>query len=194
MKIMPNLLVCFIVFNISVLKAQMSLNHINPLLETQISNTATIPDYALKNHKIIITGTIYESDGVTPAKNVVLTISHADEDGNFDLRKKDDKDYLYHKATIKTDVDGNYYFYTFIPGNDRRFNQLQEIFLLAKTEQEVEFIMPTLLFDQDPLLTKRCRKRITKNSDLSHILKPKKVDGLLKVKHDIILSSNFKVI
>ena len=46
-----------------------------------LSNTATIPDYESKQSKLKITGTVYQSDGVTPAKDVILYIWHQDENG-----------------------------------------------------------------------------------------------------------------
>ena len=42
--------------------------------ERQLNNVDTIPDFASRSQKLKITGIIYESDGVTPAKNVMLFI------------------------------------------------------------------------------------------------------------------------
>ena len=49
--------------------------------EKHLNNIDTIPDYASKTNKLKITGIIYESDGVTPAKNVLLFIHQTDENG-----------------------------------------------------------------------------------------------------------------
>ena len=54
--------------------------------------------FGLKDEKLKLTGTIYLSDGVTPAKDVILFIEQPDENGNFDLRKDNEKRYVHHRA------------------------------------------------------------------------------------------------
>ncbi len=159
--------------------------------ELQITKAATIPDYESKVNKLKITGTIYESDGLTPAKDVLLYIEQPNENGDFDLREVDEKRYVHHRAWVKTDADGSYTIYTFVPGGDRRYNQLQQIFPLVKEESKPEYALETFLFDEDPLLSRACRKKITKKGDPSRILVFKKEeDGLLVAQRDIILSSD----
>ena len=127
--------------------------------EDLLTNTDTIPDFRSKTNKLKLTGVIYQSDGVTPAKDVILFIEQPDEDGDFDLRRTGDQRYVFHRSWVKTDEDGRYTFYTFIPGNDRRYNQMQQIFPIIKEASKEEVQLESLLFDDDPLLTKRCRKR-----------------------------------
>ncbi|NRA91688.1 MAG: hypothetical protein HRU26_03220 [Psychroserpens sp.] len=153
-----------------------------------LSNTATIPDYDSKEQKIQITGTIFLSDGVTPAKDVILYIEQPNEFGDFDLRYDDkEKRYVHHRVWVKTDADGKYTINTFIPGNDRRYKRLQQLFPTVKAPDQDEVQITTFLFDDDPFLTKGCRKRIAKRSNTSRILVPKKVDDLLVAQRDIIL-------
>lgn len=160
------------------------------LSETNMANVDTIPNYVLKQDQIKITGTIYKSDGVTPANDIILYIEQADEDGSFDLRKSDEKQYNYYRSWVKTNADGKYTLYTFIPGYDRTYNQLQEIFPVIKEPSQQEYAIGTFLFDKDPLLTRRCRRQIEKHSDLSRILKLKKQeDGSLIAQHNIVLPS-----
>jgi len=40
--------------------------------DIQLNNTDSIPDFESKPNKLKISGTIYKSDKITPAKNVVL--------------------------------------------------------------------------------------------------------------------------
>lgn len=160
------------------------------LSEANMVNVDTIPNYGSKQDQIKITGTIYLSDGVTPANNVILYIEQADEDGSFDLRKSDEKRYNYYRSWVKTNADGKYTLYTFIPGYDRTYNQLQEIFPVIKEPSQQEYAIATFLFDDDPLLSRRCRRQIAKHSDPSRILKLKKQeDGSMMAQHNIILPS-----
>ncbi|WP_040281562.1 peptidase associated/transthyretin-like domain-containing protein [Psychroserpens damuponensis] len=155
-----------------------------------ISATDSIPDFDTKQQPLKITGTIYKSDGVTPAQGVILYIEQADENGDFDLREKNNKRYAHHRGWVKTDVNGRYTFYTFIPGNDRRYNQLSQLFPTIKEPSQPAYDLASFYFDNDPMLTKLCRKRISKKGDSTRILKPIKKDNLLIVEKNIVLISN----
>ena len=155
--------------------------------EYKLNNIDTIPDYSTKNNKIKISGTIYKSDGITPASNVVLYIEQANELGDFDVLKENGEKYVYHNASIKTNENGEYTFYTFLPGNDRRYNQLQQLFPTITEPSKEPYEIASFLFDEDPLLTKRCRKQIAKKSDPSRILKLKKEGKILVAQKDIVL-------
>jgi len=165
-------------------------NPIYDYTEQKLNNTDTIPEFESKEHKLKITGTIYQSDGVTPASDVILFIEQPDEDGDFDLKTHNEKRYVNHRGWIKTNANGQYTFYTFIPGNDRRYHQLQQLFPVIKAPAQPEYELASFLFDEDPLLTKRCRRQIAKKSDPNRILKLKKVDGLFVTQKDIVLSSD----
>lgn len=154
-----------------------------------LSNTDTIPGFELKANKLKISGIVYDSDGVTPASNVVISIEQADERGDFDIREVNGERYLHNRGFIKTDADGAYTFFTYIPGNDRRFNMLQQLFIKVKEPNDPPYEIASILFDEDPLLTKLCRKRITKKGDPSRILKPTLVDGVFVAQKDIVLPS-----
>ncbi|WP_456438332.1 hypothetical protein [Psychroserpens sp.] len=158
--------------------------------ETQLNNTDTIPGFESKLNKLKISGTIYESDGITPAKDVILYIDQADENGDFDLRYSNEKRYVHNRGWIKTGTDGTYTFYTYIPGNDRRYNQMQQLFPIVKEPSKDAYELASFVFDEDPFLTKTCRKRMAKKGDPSRILKLKNVDGINVVQKDIILSSD----
>lgn len=162
--------------------------------EMLLKNVDTIPDYRSKANKLKLTGTIYQSDGVTPAKDVILFIEQPDENGDFELRNTGDARYVFHRSWVKTDADGKYTIYTFIPGNDRRYNQLQQIFPLIKEPSQSVYELETFLFDEDPLLTKACRKKIAKKGDPTRILELKKEEGLFVAQRDIILSPNSEAI
>ena len=191
-------LVCLISANISIYaqdSAEFSENNFENIIansffdynEEQLNNIDTIPGFESKENKLKISGTIYKSDGVTPAKDVILYIEQADENGNFDVRKENNRRYVHNRGYIKTDSNGNYTFYTYVPGNDRRYNQMQQLFPIIKEPFKPEYEIATFLFDEDPLLSKLCRKRMAKKGDISRILKLKKEDGLFVTKKNIRL-------
>ncbi len=151
-----------------------------------LNNTDSIPDFQSKEDKLKITGTIYQSDGVTPAKDVILYISQTDEDGDYELKTQNDKRYIHHRGWIKTDDDGQYTFYTFIPGTTHRSNELKHIHPIIKEPGKPEQDLDVLLFEGDPLLTKRCRKKLQKLG-IDSILKLEKNDSMYVATKDIIL-------
>nr|WP_321223367.1 hypothetical protein [uncultured Psychroserpens sp.] len=155
-----------------------------------ISAVDSIADFRAKKKPLILTGIIYQKDGVTPAKDVILYIEQADENGDFDLRNHNDKRYTHHRGWVKTDANGRYTFYTFVPGNDRRYNQLSQLFPTIKEPSKPAYNLESFLFDEDPLLTRLCRKKIAKKGDPTRILKPVEKDNLLLVEKNIVLSNN----
>lgn len=154
--------------------------------ERQLNNIDTIPDFKSKSQKLKITGTIYESDGTTPAKNVMLFIHHTDESGNFELKRQNKKRYVHHRGWIKTDDDGKYTFYTFVPGKYILGNELTQILPIIKEPNKPEYKIETFLFDDDPLLTGKCRTKVEETNP-NRILKLNKKEGLFEAKRDIVL-------
>ncbi|WP_299116823.1 hypothetical protein [uncultured Winogradskyella sp.] len=194
MKMQMKLTVFLLIITITFSTAQTSNSSFIAIdvFEASDNNTDTIPDYLIKSKPFKISGTLYLEDGVTPAKNYILTINQADEDGNFVVEKINDQKKVKHSATVKTNADGKYTFYTFVPGGDRLYNQLQEIHMKVQVPDGTEYALPTLFFDEDPMLSKRCRKKMTKRGETDRILKLQKVDDKLVAKRDMIISSGLK--
>lgn len=154
--------------------------------ENELTNTDSIPDFTSKSDPLKITGTVFLSDGITPAKDVILYINQADEQGNYELKKQNDKRYVYHRGWVKTDADGKYTFYTFVPGKERRSNDFKKIHLVIKEPNNVEINGFDFIFDNDPLLTKSCRRKIAKNG-MDNILKPEKKESISVATKNIVL-------
>lgn len=152
----------------------------------ELTNVDSIPDYATKTNPLKITGTVFLSDGITPAQDVILYINQADDRGHYELKKEHDKRYVYHRAWVKTDVDGTYTFYTFVPGTVKRSNDFKKIHLVIKEPNKIERNGYDLIFDNDPLLTKSCRKRLAKRG-IDSILTPEKKDTMLVATKNIVL-------
>ncbi|WP_282135894.1 hypothetical protein [Seonamhaeicola maritimus] len=154
--------------------------------EKQLNNTDTIPDFSSKKNKLKITGTIYESDGITPAKNVLLFVHQTDENGNFELKRQNKKRYVHHRGWVRTDADGKYTLYTFVPGSYIYGRELKQIYPIVKEPNKPEYKIETFLFDDDPLLTGKCRIKV-EETDPQRILKLDKKEGLWVATRDIVL-------
>lgn len=128
-------------------------NAIYDYSEDEISNTAIIPDFETKENKLKITGTIFLADGVTPAKDVILYVFQADEDGDYELKRDEyRKRYVHHRGWIKTDADGRYTIYTFMPGKFVRVKELKQIHRVIKEPGKSEYEISSFFFNDDPLI------------------------------------------
>ena len=156
--------------------------------EKKLNNVDTIPDFASKKQKLKITGTIYENDGITPAKNVMLFIHQTDENGEFELKRQNKKRYVHHRGWIKTDADGKYTFYTFVPGEFIYGGDLKQILPIIKEPNKPEYKIETFLFDDDPKLAGKCRLKV-EDTNPNRILRLNKKEGLFEAKRDIILGA-----
>lgn len=163
-------------------------SHLDMVDVPRFSNIDTIPDFEAKQNKIKITGTIFEKDGVTPAKDIILSIYQTNETGDFVLVKGENKEKdIYHSATIKTQADGQYTFYTFMPGTYHRSNELKKIHPTIKAPGKEEYGMYPFVFDNDPLLNKHCRNKLAKKG-IDSILKLEKENEMYVATKDIILT------
>lgn len=151
-----------------------------------LSNVDTIPTYLTQENKLKISGIIYKSDGVTPARDVILFIWHQNQDGYFDMKTKNDKRYVYNRGWIKTDADGRYTFYTFIPESYPHSREKRMIHAEIKEAGKAEYGIPAWLFNDDQFLTKSCRKKLKKKG-IDNILETPKKGDIYEAKYNIIL-------
>ncbi|PNQ73170.1 hypothetical protein C1T31_08775 [Hanstruepera neustonica] len=203
MKNLIRLLVCMLVsLAFHTLNAQDSANVLeevpfdyltrNPIYDydaEMLSNTDTIPDFESQESKLKITGTVYQSDGVTPAKDVILYIWHQDANGYYDMKTDNHKRYVNHRGWIKTDADGQYTFYTFFPGSYPHSKEKRHIHVEVKEAGKVDYALNGFLFEDDPFLSKICRKRLAKKG-INNILSTPKKGDLHVANHDIILKAD----
>lgn len=197
-------LICFVFFHSIDLLAQeitvldeVPLNYkkrspIYDYTEKNLNNTDTIPDFERRSQKLKITGVIYEKDGVTPAKDIILYMYQADEDGEYETGKYRDKKFIQHRGWVKTDKDGRYTFYAFVPG--AAFEPLtypkkrapKQIHPIIKEPGIPEYHLEPFLFSNDPNLTERCRKKLIRKG-YDGLVTLDKQEGLFVATRDIVL-------
>ena len=84
-----------------------------------LTSEDTLPDFNDKGLKIKVTGTIYQNDGKTPAKDVILYVYHTDQRGIYVTKGGETgwaRRHGYIRGWVKTDRNGQYAFYTLKPG------------------------------------------------------------------------------
>ena len=166
-------------------------NPIYDRADNQLRNTDTIPDYRSKTNKLKLTGIIYQSDGVTPAKDVILYVSQPDENGDFQMKRDEHrKRYVHHQGWIKTDADGRYTLYTFMPGKYLYAKELKKIHRVIKEPGKPEYEINSFFFNDDPLipeLTLACRAQAVPS-----MLRLEKEGDMLVATKDIKLNKSIK--
>ncbi len=85
----------------------------------KLSPIDTLPGFNENGAKIKVTGTIYQNDGRSPAKGIILYLYQTDQNGIYN-NKYEKSDWSnrhgYIRGWVKTDADGKYTFYTLKPG------------------------------------------------------------------------------
>ncbi len=153
----------------------------------------TLPDYNLAGPKLNIEGIVYNKDGKTPAKNVVIYIYHTDQTGRYSTKGNETgwgKRHGNLRGWVKTDDEGKYAFFTLRPASYPGANSPPaHIHTIIKEPGKNPYWIDDFLFDDDPALTKTERSR-QRNYGGDGILKPELKNGLWSAKRDIILGLN----
>jgi len=168
-------------------------------LPDNITSIDTSPGWNLDGHKLLLTGTIYEQDGKTPAPNVLMYYYHTDLDGKY-LHKENEKRSVppnklgqthgYIRGWVKSDKSGKYEIYTIRPGVYPNRKEAAHIHVHIKEPDTREpYYIDNFVFDDDILLTAQMRKRLD-NRGGSGVLRIVDDEGLQIGERDIILGLN----
>lgn len=166
--------------------------HESPVAFDKLPSSIILPDYADKGPKIEVSGIVYERDGMTPAKDVVLYVYHTDQKGVYPTKGNEKgwaKRHGYIRGWVKTDKNGYYQFKTLRPAAYPERNAEEHIHITVKESGKNEYYMEEYVFADDPLLPKT---RNTKPRGGDGVLKltPPEKDGVQHATRHIILGLN----
>lgn len=152
----------------------------------------TLPDFNEAGTKLVVSGIIYQRDGKTPAKDVVLYVYHTDQTGHYTNKYKE-AGYAgrngYCKGWMKTNAKGEYKFYTLLPAPYPNTNIPAHIHPIIKEPGMNEYYIDEYLFSGDKFLTKEQVDK-SENRGGSGIVTLKKENGVLYAQRNIILGLN----
>jgi protocatechuate 3,4-dioxygenase beta subunit len=165
----------------------------SPIPLEKLNKVDTLPDFNEPGPKIEISGIVYQHDGKTPAKDVVIYVYHTDQTGHYTpgpnatgWERRNGRI----RGWIKTDKNGFYQFYTLKPASYPNSNIPRHIHVVVKEPDKNEYWIDEYLFDDDPFLTASERRRQEKRGGNGIIkLVPKSNDILLGVRN-IFLGEN----
>jgi protocatechuate 3,4-dioxygenase beta subunit len=165
----------------------------SPVAFDKLSWIDSLPDYNEPGPKMIISGVIYQADGKTPAKDVVLYIYHTGQDGKY-TNKYNEKGWAgrhgYIRGWIKTNEKGQYRFYTLLPASYPNSTALKHIHPVIKEPGKNEYYIDEFIFDDDPFLTTERRNHPRENRGGDGLIKLNNENGILVAERNIVLGKN----
>ncbi len=139
-----------------------------------------------KGEKMLISGTIYEADGKTPAPNVLIYLYHTDIEGFYG--KNGEHKHGRYRGWMLTDAQGKYEFQTIKPAPYPENRFAAHIHTTLTTADFKEDWIDNYLFEGDKLISARERQEAGKKGGFQPILKLEKgANGIWNAKRDIQL-------
>lgn len=149
----------------------------------------TLPGFDSSSPKLKLTGTVFQSDGKTPASGVILYVYHTDRTGIYPKKGNETgwgRRHGYLRGWIKTDESGQYAFFTFRPAVYPDGSEPEHIHLTVKEPDKNEYYLDDFMFEDDLILTQQ-KRALLPNRGGSGIGSPKQENGILTFHRDITL-------
>ncbi|MCF8243253.1 MAG: hypothetical protein K9J16_17890 [Melioribacteraceae bacterium] len=143
-----------------------------------LSWETTIANENEPGERLVVTGTVYESDGKTPASGVIIYIYHTNADGIYPKRGDETgngKRHGYLRSWLKTNSEGKYKINTIKPAPYPTRSEPAHIHMTVKVPGKEEDWIDSIMFEDDPLL-KNVEYRLTERGG-SGIVSLKRNDG-----------------
>lgn len=158
----------------------------------KLTATDTLPDFKDAGPKIKVTGIVFQPDGTTPAKDVIIYVYHTDQTGIYPNKGDETgwaKRHGYIRGWAKTGADGKYTFYTLKPGTYPQRTTPAHIHATIVEPNGKYYWIEEYLFNGDPLLAKN-EISTTPRGGGSFVLSLRQEGKLLIADRDIILGKN----
>ncbi|RDC55250.1 intradiol ring-cleavage dioxygenase [Pedobacter chinensis] len=159
-----------------------------------IRSVDTSPGWNEKGQKLIITGTVFQIDGKTPAPDVIIYYWQTDHNGYYSPKPDMDERAKRHghiRGWVKTDNKGKYTIKTIRPAPYPNDNIPAHVHLSIKEpDMANEYYTDEINFDDDKLLIPHFKKYPQENRGGSGVVRILLKDSLQIAEHDIILGLN----
>ncbi len=159
----------------------------------------TSPAFDEKGQKILLTGTVYQIDGKTPASNVILYYYQTNSNGIYPTNEGEERNmpknklgqtHGYIRGWVKTDEQGKYEIHTVKPGTYPSRNEPAHVHVTIKDKHMKDiYYIDDFVFDDDPLLTTQRRKTM-ENRGGSGVIRFVQKDNIWIGERNIILGLN----
>jgi len=157
-----------------------------------LNEVDTLPIFSETGPKLIMSGVVYQSDGKTPAPDVILYVYHTDQAGKYRVigeEKGWGKRHGSIRGWMKTNAKGEYRFYTIRPASYSQTGPPAHIHVTLKEPGKNEYWIDDFHFDDDPFLTADMRKN-QQNRGGDGIIQLTEKDGVFFGRRNIYLGKN----
>lgn len=155
----------------------------------------TLPDFAEAGSKLIVSGTVFQKDGRTPAPGVIIYAYHTDQKGLYSRKGGEEgwgKHHGYIRGWVKTDEQGRYRFFTLRPAPYPDGQIPAHIHLTLKEPGLNEYYIDDIQFEDDPILTASVRGK-QPNRGGSGIVQPVLRNGIAFAERPVYLGKNIEL-
>lgn len=163
-------------------------------MPTKINSTDTSSGWFEHGQKLIVTGTVFQIDGKTPAANVIIYYHHTDKNGYYSPSNDKPENQTRHghiRGWVKTGEDGKYTLYTSRPAPYPDRSQPAHIhWLIKEPDVKNEYWTDDLMFDDDKLLLPFIKLHKPGNLGGNGIVSVLKKDSVQIAEHNFILGLN----
>jgi len=151
-----------------------------------ISSKETIAPSSEAGERLVISGIVYEPDGVTPAPATTIFVYHTDAKGHYNSPDDALNPRLY--GWVRTGTDGRYEFQTIRPGPYPQVTTPAHIHVHVFGPGRPEWFIPEYWFEGDPLIPAKDRDLPARDGSFSPIVRlTKDSDGGWRGHRDIRL-------
>ncbi|MBT8273713.1 MAG: intradiol ring-cleavage dioxygenase [Bacteroidia bacterium] len=160
--------------------------------QKNLSYSDTIVGFGSLKDPIHISGTVFERDGKTKAKNIIIYVYHTDDKGIYPTNTNSkgwERRHGYLRTWLKTDDNGRYSFYSSRPASYPNSTIPQHIHFTIKEPNKNEYYIDDIYFEDDPHLTDRIRLRKNPRGG-SGVIQLQSAGKLKVATRDIILGLN----
>jgi protocatechuate 3,4-dioxygenase beta subunit len=163
-------------------------------MSKEINSVDTSAGWYENGQKLVVTGTVFQIDGKTPAPNVIVYYHHTDNDGYYSPGNDKPENQTRHghiRGWVKTDENGKYIIYTIRPAPYPNGEFPAHIHWLIK-EPDIgnEYWVDDLVFDDDKLLMPFLKKHSLESRGGSGVARILLKDDLQIAEHDFVLGLN----
>lgn len=155
-----------------------------------LSAVLVIPQVGEVGEPLIIEGTVYRTDGTTPAAGVLLYTYHTDAGGLYPKRGNETgnaRRHGYLRGWLRTGADGRYRIETIKPGSYPTRSEPAHVHMTVQAPGEPERYIDDVVFEGDPLLKPDYRARLQQRGGSGIGRLGRSTDGVLRVTRDVVL-------
>jgi protocatechuate 3,4-dioxygenase, beta subunit len=158
---------------------------------SRLTSTVTLAGPDEPGERLVLRGTVYASDRVTPVPGVLIYAYNTNAAGIYPKRGTEHgngRRHGYLRGWLLSDDRGRFEIRTILPGHYPGRDSPRHIHMTVKEPNRPEYWIDTVNFESDPLLTKEALARLSGRGGPGIVTTTRAADGVLFAHRDVILA------